>query len=133
MNNSLLLFTYGTLRRDCSSGAHQEYLHNARFVGFAKLRARLFLVSYYPGAVLADTNEWVYGEVYQLATAQQLARIDAYEECGTSLAPNQEYQRVSVTVTMDDNASQLTVWAYIYCRSTAQLPLISSGDFLQTQ
>lgn len=126
----LLLFTYGTLRRDCTSGAHQQYLQHAHFIGTATLQAQLFRVSFYPAVVLSDQNHQVYGEVYALQNIQQLERIDAYEECAFPPMIEQEYRRELVRVTMDSDDSDLLVWAYIYNRTTENLERIPSGNFL---
>ena len=123
------IFVYGTLRRACSTGAHATYLTGARFIDRAKIRGKLFRVSYYPALVLDETADWVIGEVYQLASAQQLERLDAYEECTYPALPEQEYQRLTVQVQTGAGDS-LSVWVYAYQRTVNGLALIASGDFL---
>lgn len=130
--NSELLFVYGTLRRACASGAHQQYLAGAEFIAHAQVRGKLYQVSYYPALVLecdAATSTWVTGEIYRLTGAAQLRALDAYEECAYPAHPEQEYQRITCTATTDTGAL-LRAWVYAYQRPITQLPLIASGDFL---
>lgn len=124
-----LLFVYGTLRRGCPTGAHDKYLAGAAFVAPAKIKGKLFKVSYYPALVMDEAAGWVIGEVYQLASAAQLATLDAYEECSYSALPEQEYQRRKVAV-LTDTGESLSVWVYAYQHASAHLEFIASGDFL---
>lgn len=123
------IFVYGTLRRACPTGAHDKYLAGAPFIAPAKIKGKLFKVSYYPALVLDDGAEWVIGEVYQLVSAEQLATLDIYEECTFPALPEQEYQRQKVTV-LTDAGEALSVWVYAYQQASAQLEFIASGDFL---
>jgi gamma-glutamylcyclotransferase (GGCT)/AIG2-like uncharacterized protein YtfP len=123
------IFVYGTLRRACTTGAHQTYLANTEFVGSAKVRGKLYRVSYYPALVLDDSTGWVFGEVYRLSSNEQLQRLDAYEECTYPSQPDQEYQRKKIEV-MTDTGTSLTTWIYSYQHPIAGLEEIASGDFL---
>jgi gamma-glutamylcyclotransferase (GGCT)/AIG2-like uncharacterized protein YtfP len=123
------IFVYGTLRRACTTGAHQTYLANAEFVGSANVRGSLYRVSYYPALVLDDSADWVLGEVYRLSSNEQLQRLDAYEECTYPSLPDQEYQRKQITV-ITDKGTSLMAWIYSYQHPIAGLEKISSGDFL---
>lgn len=123
------IFVYGTLRRDCTTGAHATYLTGARFIGRTKIRGKLFRVSYYPALVLDASADWVTGELYQLASAEQLGRLDAYEECTYPALPEQEYQRLQVQVRIE-GGDGVPAWVYAYQRKYEDLELIASGDFL---
>lgn len=124
-----LIFVYGTLRHGCSTGAHNTYLAGARFVACAKVQGKLFRVSYYPALVTDDSANWVVGEVYELASAAQLDRLDNYEECSFPPLPHQEYQRKQVTV-QTGGGDYLWVWVYAYQHASDDLQFIASGDFL---
>lgn len=126
---SEFIFVYGTLRRACPTGAHDKYLPGAKFIAPAKIKGKLFKVSYYPALVLDDGAGWVIGEVYQLVSPAQLATLDVYEECTFPALPEQEYQRQKVTV-QTDAGEHLSVWVYAYQHASAQLEFIASGDFL---
>lgn len=123
-----LLFVYGTLRRDCPNGAHPQYLAGAEFITSAQVRGKLYRVSYYPALVL-DDGGWVQGEIYRLQNEQQLARLDAYEECTYPALPEQEYQRCVIHA-QTANGETFKVWVYAWQRPLENLPLIASGDFL---
>ncbi len=123
-----LLFVYGTLRRECPSGAHQQYLSGAEFIAHARVRGQLYRVSHYPALAL-NADGWVQGEIYRLCDAQQLAQLDAYEECTFPALPEQEYQRCLIQAEPDKGES-CCVWVYAYQQSLQNLPLIASGDFL---
>lgn len=124
-----LLFVYGTLRRACPTGAHQRYLAGAEFIANARVQGRLYRVSYYPALVLDHHAGWVQGEIYRLRDTEQLAALDTYEECTYPALPEQEYQRCSARVQLEDG-STVEVWLYAYQRPLADLPVIASGDFL---
>ena len=126
---SEFIFVYGTLRRACPTGAHVKYLAGATFIAPAKIKGKLFKVSYYPALVIDAAADYVIGEVYQLASAAQLEGLDAYEECTFPALPEQEYQRQQVTV-LTDTGEALSVWIYAYQHPIAQLEFIASGDFL---
>lgn len=136
LQNNLLLFVYGTLRRDCPTGAHRQYLQDAKWRSPAKIRGSLFLVDYYPGLSLEEAisgdepSHWVKGEIYQLENDAQLERLDYYEGCASDSPPPHEYQRRLVKVSLPDEQI-LTVWAYIYIGDLTGLTRIASGDFLQ--
>ncbi len=123
------IFVYGTLRRACSTGAHQTYLAGAEFIDEAKVRGNLYRVSYYPALVLDDAAAQVIGEVYRLASSDQLLRLDAYEECTYPSQPDQEYQRKEIDF-FTDTGKSLTAWIYSYQHPIAGLEIIASGDFL---
>lgn len=124
-----LIFVYGTLRPGCTTGAHKIYLAGATFIAPAKIKGRLYKVSYYPALVVDEFADWVIGEVYQLVSSEQLAALDAYEECTYPAQPEQEYQRREVEV-LTDAGEYLSVWVYAYQHASAHLQFIASGDFL---
>jgi gamma-glutamylcyclotransferase (GGCT)/AIG2-like uncharacterized protein YtfP len=123
------IFVYGTLRRACLTGAHDKYLADAIFIAPAKINGKLFKVTYYPALVIDAAADYVIGEVYQLASTEQLERLDVYEECTYPALPEQEYQRLQVIV-QTDAGEYLSVWVYAYQRASEQLEFIASGDFL---
>lgn len=126
-----LIFVYGTLRRNSAAGAHHPFLHNAIYLGGANLQAKLFRVSYYPGAVLTREDFHVSGEVYELVGDQQLQLLDDYEECPQPWHAEQEYRREIVSVTMQENNKTLDAWTYLYNHPVHNLEQIMNGDFNQ--
>jgi gamma-glutamylcyclotransferase (GGCT)/AIG2-like uncharacterized protein YtfP len=123
------IFVYGTLRRASPTGAHDKYLAGATFIASAKIKGRLFRVSFYPALIVDAAADWVVGEVYQLVSSEQLAALDTYEECSYPAQPDQEYQRRKVEV-LTDVGEYISVWVYAYQHASAHLEFIASGDFL---
>jgi gamma-glutamylcyclotransferase (GGCT)/AIG2-like uncharacterized protein YtfP len=100
------LFVYGTLRRG-SLNKFADLLHaNARFLGNARMRGRLYQFSNNSGAVLSDQpGEWVPGELYHVQDSSILRTLDDYEGF--------EFERVQVTVSLDD-WRDLEAWVYVF-------------------
>ncbi|WP_166839092.1 gamma-glutamylcyclotransferase family protein [Rheinheimera pleomorphica] len=127
------LFVYGTLRQNANHPMHQQLVTHAKFVAMARYQARLYQLSYYPGAVpSSNTADQVVGELYQLLQPELLLpQLDQYEECGDGFAKPQEYRRELQQVTLDSGDS-VSAWVYLYNRDTSALTQIPCGDFLTT-
>jgi len=124
------LFVYGTLRKECETNAHREYLRGADFVSPAKIRGKLFMVDYYPGLVLSETEHWAVGEIYLLEHESQLHDLDVYEGCAKKSPQPHEYERRKAEVILNSGET-LQAWTYIYQQDTSELSTIDSGDFLK--
>ena len=128
MTDSHFLFVYGTLMRNAHHPQAQHFHQAARFLGPARWQGRLYLVSYYPGAVPSVlTEDIVHGELWTLTNPQTLALLDQYEECSPRDPLPHEYTRSIETVWLGDQA--LKAWVYIYKRDTNGLKQITSGHF----
>ncbi|MET0356521.1 MAG: gamma-glutamylcyclotransferase family protein [Cellvibrio sp.] len=123
------LFVYGTLRSACESDAHKQYLQGADFVSPAKTRGKLYLVDYYPGLVLSETEHWAMGEVYLIESEAQLHELDVYEGCAKKSPQPHEYERRIVNTVLS-SGELINAWAYIYKQDTSNFSVIDSGDFL---
>jgi len=127
---SSYLFVYGTLRRDAQHPMASYLNQQARWIGPACYQGKLYQVADYP-AVVASSHpaDTVYGEVYQLLTAELWSILDDYEECSPSFPAPTEYQRVLQTVYLA-NGNAISAWIYLYNRPVSSLKVIASGDFL---
>ncbi|HOY22791.1 MAG TPA: gamma-glutamylcyclotransferase [Cellvibrio sp.] len=123
------VFVYGTLRSACETGAHKQYLNRADFISPAKIRGQLFMVDYYPGLVLSETENWAIGEIYLLEDEAQLHDLDVYEGCAKKSPQPHEYERRLTQVVLT-SGEQMAAWVYVYKQTTHDLPVINSGDFL---
>lgn len=123
------LFVYGTLRHGCATGAHAHYLQGADFISPATIRGQLFMVDYYPGLVLSETEHWALGEVYLLEDDAQLHQLDVYEGCAKKSPQPHEYTRRMTQVRLI-SGEEMAAWVYVYQQETQHLALIDSGDFL---
>jgi gamma-glutamylcyclotransferase (GGCT)/AIG2-like uncharacterized protein YtfP len=105
--------------------------NSADFVDFASYQGRLYLIDNYPGVVASmNQTDTVYGELYRLHNPDSaLARLDAYEECGTGYPEPTEYIRQIQSVSLQNNET-ISAWVYLYNRPTNLFKEITSGDFL---
>ncbi|HEX6745800.1 MAG TPA: gamma-glutamylcyclotransferase family protein [Longimicrobium sp.] len=118
------LFVYGSLRKGEES-AMASFLHgHARYLGRGTIRARLYGISWYAGAVMSDDPaDAVLGDVFELepATAGDvLAALDEYEGA--------DFERLSVEVIMADE-TRVAADAYLYAASVAGRSWIAHGDW----
>ena len=123
------VFVYGTLRSACQTGAHKQYLRGADFISPAKIRGQLYMVDYYPGLVLSETEHWAIGEIYLLEDETQLHDLDVYEGCAKKSPQPHEYERRMTQVVLT-SGEEMAAWVYVYQQETQHLPIINSGDFL---
>jgi gamma-glutamylcyclotransferase (GGCT)/AIG2-like uncharacterized protein YtfP len=126
------IFVYGTLRTQGAKSIFRTLTRLGIPVGAAHLKAALFNLGPYPGAVCdAKDESFVRGEVYRIRDRTQLlAELDAYEGCGPEHPVPTEFRREVVEVVLD-NGDKLKAWAYLYSRSTNGLKRIESGDYLE--
>ena len=123
------VFVYGTLRSACETGAHTQYLNGADFISPARIRGQLYMVDYYPGLVLSETEHWAIGEIYLLEDEAQLHDLDVYEGCAKKSPQPHEYERRMMQVVLT-SGEPMDAWVYVYQQNTDHLILIDSGDFL---
>jgi gamma-glutamylcyclotransferase (GGCT)/AIG2-like uncharacterized protein YtfP len=130
---SNFLFVYGTLRYGNENATRQLLARSADFVDYATYQGKLFLVDEYPGAIASEhPNDMVQGEVYKLYCPDVLLPIlDRYEECGAGFIQPTEYRRKLQPVQLRTREI-LSVWVYLYNKSTIPLQEIPTGDFLKT-
>lgn len=126
-----LLFVYGSLLSTIGHAKGAELRRCGHLVGPASLQARLYKVSWYPGAVSsADVEDRVRGELYRLADpVAALAWLDAYEGISpgsTRAGSDDEYARIALPVTGPDG-QPVQAWVYVYRRATIDLPRIATG------
>src|ERR1700749_172942 len=80
MNN--LLFIYGTLLN--GDNEYAVYLeNNSRFYAEGRIKGKLYDVGEYPGAVLLESEDYIYGTILQLNDPEKvLSVLDDYEGYG---------------------------------------------------
>lgn len=123
------LFVYGTLMQNSEHPMHQLLQQHSEFVCSGWIRAQLYQIHDYPGALLSDNaKDKVHGELYRLTTRSVLAQLDDYEECSAAFPEPHEYQRRPVNV-MINNAKHITAWAYIYNHPVDPHKRILGGRF----
>jgi gamma-glutamylcyclotransferase (GGCT)/AIG2-like uncharacterized protein YtfP len=121
------LWVYGTLRHGCSN-PHARLLREAsRYLGPARVQAKLYRIDWYPGIRLGGSPEdWVIGDVFQILDPSTLAELDQYEG-------SDEYQRVlaeAELVSGDVSGDRVSCWVYEYLGVVSESCRIASGDWL---
>ncbi|MDX2286872.1 MAG: gamma-glutamylcyclotransferase family protein [Bacteroidia bacterium] len=126
------LFVYGTLLSSFQNLMSAFVQKHAVWQGQARIRGRLYEVSYYPGAVAdpaADT--WIRGELYLVPDSQVLFEVlDEYEGYFPDLPDNSLFIRTRVQAHPDGGQPPLEAWMYQFNRPADHLHWIASGDFL---
>jgi gamma-glutamylcyclotransferase (GGCT)/AIG2-like uncharacterized protein YtfP len=110
-----LLFIYGTLHPD---RAPREIASAARRLaprGPATIRARLYNLGAYPGAVLDSSAPPISGSLFAVPDTETLAALDAYEDLRPADPANSLFLRVETTATLPDGSHQ-PCWVYVYNR-----------------
>ena len=118
------LFVYGTLRKGFDNEYAAMLARSAHFSGRGKVRGTLYLITHYPGLILADGDDWVCGEIYHLdAPGKTLRALDEYEG-------SEQFKRVAAPVLMDSGA-WIQSNVYIYTGDTSGKQRIASGDYVE--
>ena len=122
------LFVYGTLMRG-THPMHTVLSEHAKFVSNGWITGQLYQIADYPGAIASQQSEdKVFGELYQFSDVQIIQLLDDYEECSAAFPKPHEYirRRVNVYVTEMDISQ---AWTYFYNRSVASHQRLLSGRF----
>lgn len=122
------LFVYGTLLTDGNEFA--AYLkQQCRFYNTGKFKGKLYDIGEYPGAVYADTDQFVYGSIFVIDNLDKVfIKLDAYEGFGDDQPQPNEFIRELIEV--DTDGGKLKCWVYLYNLPTDRLQPILSGRFL---
>jgi gamma-glutamylcyclotransferase (GGCT)/AIG2-like uncharacterized protein YtfP len=126
------LFVYGTLMSTAAGalgkGMRERLQREARLLGAATIRGRLYDLGRYPALVDSDDPaELVHGEVFALhAPRMSFAWLDKYEGIVPGRHGHNEYERVERPVRLD-SGQEITAWVYLYRKSIAGVPRITTG------
>jgi gamma-glutamylcyclotransferase (GGCT)/AIG2-like uncharacterized protein YtfP len=117
------LFAYGTLRRGAREPARELLAGHAMFVGMGWIRAKLYDLGAYPGAVPSEQpTDRVYGEIHRLRQAAAVfKRLDQYE--------GEHFKRQQVSVSVS-TGKKISAWVYLYRGPVKETKRIPSGDYL---
>lgn len=119
-----LLFAYGLLRYGSDHGIAKTLRSGSEYLGKGYIFGRLYLVDTYPGAILINGKEKVWGDVFAFDDDKLWHLMDEFEEIGFS----DEYSRNEVQAFINDRI--LLCQTYLYQRPVSKLFQITSGDFL---
>ena len=123
-----LLFVYGTLRDEKNN--YGAFLHqNSVLFGNAKLRASLFDLGDYPGAVInSDGPDEVQGILLKMNDPEKVMGVlDIYEGFGVDQPQPNEFVRILTEV--ETIQGPVSCWVYVYNLSVAHLrPLVAQSN-----
>lgn len=128
------LFVYGTLMSGIQNPINFQMAEYGQFIGLGIMSAQLYLVDYYPGAIM-DTHGLgtVQGEIYRLLYPKKTLKIlDEYEEYSYRQRSVSEFVRKKVEVKQLSNNEKIMAWTYIFNKSTTTLTPLQSGRFRDT-
>jgi gamma-glutamylcyclotransferase (GGCT)/AIG2-like uncharacterized protein YtfP len=109
------LFIYGTLHPDRAAGEIAATARRLQSIGPATIRARLYNLGAYPGAILDASAPPIPGELFTVPDAQTLAALDAYEDFRLADPAASLFLRVETIATALDGAPH-PCWVYVYNR-----------------
>ena len=127
MARSKYLFVYGTLLDRVDTDMSRFLSEHSEFIGKGHFRGKLYLASWYPGAILSeDKGDKVFGRIYKLKDEERVFKVlDAYEGVEDGL-----YSREIIDVYVQDHPIYKS-WVYLYNLPITDLKRIASGDFLK--
>jgi gamma-glutamylcyclotransferase (GGCT)/AIG2-like uncharacterized protein YtfP len=128
------LFVYGTLLSTAGHPMSIRLQREARLIGPATLRGRLYRLGRYPALVEADAaGRLVHGEVYALKTlAVSLRWLDTYEEIVPGRPEANPFERV-VRPARLDTGQTVDAWVYLYRKSVRLRPEVTHGRWTTPQ
>lgn len=133
MSGPVLLFVYGTLRRNSGHLMAERLAGDATFVGEATIAGRLYHTGTFPATVAPSTpDDRVVGDVWAIpdATAESvLAMLDQYEGYAPDARFGSLFVRVRMPIYFGDGSEQ-EAWVYQYNQGVSESERIVSGDWL---
>jgi gamma-glutamylcyclotransferase (GGCT)/AIG2-like uncharacterized protein YtfP len=125
-----LVFFYGTLMAGFDRRRRAGIDRKLTYIGRGAIRAALFDLGFYPGAVPAPDGH-VWGEVYEMSEPEAvLAALDEIEGYRPEHPDRSLYVRQEADVLLPDGALA-TAWVYFYNAPLGRAPRIPSGDYLE--
>jgi gamma-glutamylcyclotransferase (GGCT)/AIG2-like uncharacterized protein YtfP len=112
----ILLFLYGTLHPDRAPAEIAQAARRLTLIGPATIRARVYNLGAYPGAILDRTAPPLPGHLFTVLDAQTLDALDAYEDFRPASPATSLFLRVPTTATTPDG-SRHPCWVYVYNRA----------------
>ena len=131
MESKDYLFVYGTLRKGYNSPVKEQVSSGLLWIGQAKVKALLYDMGTFPGAVKSSGMDEVLGDVYQVTDPAGVFKVlDHYEGYFENDPERSEYIRVKTKVQMSSGKS-LNVWIYWCNLDLEGKPVIKNKDYLR--
>lgn len=105
---------------------------HARFIDSGYFHGKLFKISWFPGAVLSESeDDRVYGAIFELESALEVFKfLDAYEGFNENNKLSSLFIRTQIKVFLK-NGDAISAWVYLYNQKITNELQIISGDFLK--
>ncbi|MEL6674100.1 MAG: gamma-glutamylcyclotransferase family protein [Bacteroidota bacterium] len=131
-DNITYLFVYGTLQQASGHPMSKLLRKNATPIGPGEMSGSLYQIGEYPGAVFeSESNNRVYGDVYEITKPEQLLhRLDHYEGYDSNAPQRSLFVRKKHVIYFEEKP--LECWVYIYNRPTYAHKRIPSGRYIQS-
>jgi gamma-glutamylcyclotransferase (GGCT)/AIG2-like uncharacterized protein YtfP len=131
MDSKDYLFVYGTLRKGFESPVKEQVSSDLEWIGQAKVKALLYDMGTFPGAIKSSGMNEVLGDVYRVANAEKVFKVlDHYEGYLDGDPEKSEYIRVRTDVQMN-GGKILNVWIYWCNLDLEGKPVIKNKDYLR--
>lgn len=127
------LFVYGTLRTEFKHPVKREIMDDVEWVGETSIRARLYDIGRYPGAVAVDDDKRVFvkGEILSLKHPKKVLRIlDQYEGFDSEQIERCEYRRDQLVIRLPDGSNE-NAWIYWYNLPVSGKRRIRHRDYVE--
>ena len=123
------LFVCGTLRSAFAPPQVRPLLERMKLIGAATVPGRLYELGEYPGAVLAEDDGTVVGELLELPADETLLHtLDHYEGIDESAPSKSLFVRTRCRAALPDGRN-VEAWIYVYNQAVSAARLIESGDY----
>ncbi|MBM3779659.1 MAG: gamma-glutamylcyclotransferase [Acidimicrobiia bacterium] len=123
------LFFYGTLMSRLGRSRPAGVDRWLTWLGCGTIKAQLFDLGTYPGAVPSETDE-VRGELHACTNpGSVLPVLDEFEQYRPDRPAHSLFVRTRVLV-LGDDAAHTEAWAYFYNAAPGEAPRIDPGDYL---
>lgn len=128
MKNALL-FIYGTLLNHNNEFA--VYLKDrSHFFANGKVKGKLYDIGSYPGAILEDCEEYIYGVILQVDDPEVVfSEIDDYEGYGDEQPEPNEFIRIPANI--ETVSETVTCYIYVYNLPVNGLQKIEGGRYVR--
>lgn len=129
--NSTYLFVYGTLLKDLDNEMSRFLVSHSVFVSKGYFNGKLYLVDWFPGAILSDyTEDRVFGSIFEIKNPILVFKVlDDYEGIGKHNPKPHLFYRETITIFLK-NKTKIKSWVYLYNHSTKNFKRIISGNFI---
>ncbi|HVM86711.1 MAG TPA: gamma-glutamylcyclotransferase family protein [Puia sp.] len=128
--NKEYLFAYGTLRKGYRLDLKKKVAEDIEYIGTAKVKAVLYDVGTYPGAIKKSGRNEIIGDVFLINNPKKVFKVlDFYEGYSKSNEQSSEFVRRK-SITQLRSGQRLSVWIYWYNFPVAGKPKINYKNYL---